>query len=297
MKKIIYLLIFLFSGNILFAQFDKPSFQIGVGLAEPYEQLKGSGYTTSTIYNNIPVTLIDTNLFKTNYGAKTGFSIFGSAKINFDKYDILRGTAFLGYTNFNTFEGSKYGNQIDGYISGPDTVYFAVPIDYSYSFNSFSFGFGLELAPTSFTNVFSPFFAGNVSFNVLSASLNRTKNNRDTVGFSATSFRIGVNLTAGIEAKFSPQFGLAIGYKYDLGNLLLRSSSNSNLADVYEWGASNANLNDDEGPYLSKLPNFLNDGWARMYSGQKKNINWGTFYIAVNFYPNMNAPKQDPKKK
>ncbi len=297
MKKIVSLLIFLLSGNLLFAQLDKPSFQIGIGLAEPYEQLHGSSYTTNTFFMHVPVTLIDSNLFKSNYGAKTGISIFGTGKINFDKYDIVRGTAFLGFTNFNTFETSVHGNQVDGYISGPDTVYFAVPIDYSYSFNSFSFGLGLEIAPTSFTNILSPFFGANLSFNVLTASLDRTKNGNDTVGFKADAFRIGVNFNLGLEAKLSPQFGLALGYKYDLGNLLLRTSNNGNLADVYEWGSSNANIYDDGGPYLSKLPNFLNDGFARMYNGQKKNINWGTFYIAVNFYPNMMSPKKEPKKK
>ena len=296
MKKIIYLFLFLLSANILLAQFDKASFQIGLGIAEPFEQLKGSSYTIDSLYQNIPVTLIDTNLFKTNYGAKTGFSIFGVGKINFDKYDILRGTAFLSYTNFNTFIGSRYGNQIDAGIINGNLVYFAVPIDYSYSFSDFSFGFGLEIAPTSFTNIFSPFFGGNFCLNFMTASLTRTKNNHDTVGFSANAFRMGVNLNAGIEAKFSSQFGMALGVKYDLGNLLLRTSVNGNLADNYEWGGSNGNFNDDGGLYLSKLSNFLYDGLNYSHYADKKNINWGTFYIALNYYPDFSNKTPAPKK-
>jgi hypothetical protein len=296
MKKLIILFVFLLSSNFILAQFDKPSFQIGIGLSEPFAQLKGDQYTINTSYQNIPVTIIDPNLLKTNYGAKTGFTIFGTGKINFDKYDILRGTAFLSYTNFNTFQGSKFGNQVDAFIDTNNNIFYApIPMDYSYTFSNFGFGFGIEVAPTSFTNVFSPYFGANLCFNVMSASLARTKNNRDTVGFSATGFRIGLNLNAGIEAKFTPQFGLAIGVKYDLGNLLLKSSSNGNLADVYEWGANNGNLNDDGGVYYSKLPNYLYDGFARQYNANKKDIDWGTIYIAVNFYPNF--AQTTPKKK
>ncbi|HEY5536228.1 MAG TPA: hypothetical protein VIL99_14990 [Ignavibacteria bacterium] len=295
MKKLTYLFILLSITNLSFAQFDKPVFQLGIGLAEPFENLKGSRFTIDTMYQNIPVTLVDSNLFKTTYGAKTGFTIFGSAKINFDKYNIIRGKAFLSYTNFNTFQSSVSGNQVDAFISNGNLVYFAVPINYSYSFNAFSFGFGLEIAPTSFTNVFSPYFGANMSFNVFSATLDRTKNNSDTVGFSSSGFRIGVNFDAGIEAKFSQNFGMALGIKYDLGNLLLSSSSNGNLAEVYEWGSRSASLNDGEGRYISKLSNFLSDGYGREYNGTAKKIYWGTIYLALNFYPNLNTTT--PKKK
>lgn len=301
MKYLKYLFFLLIFSTVAYSQFDKPVIQVGIGLSEPYDQLKGNNYLMNTnyTYNNVnyPLTIIDSNLYKEHYGAKTGFTAFGSIKINFDKYNIVRGVGFVSFTSFNAFQSKQYGNQI--YVNPNNQGdFFIAPQEYNYSFKAFSFGIGLEIAPTSFTKVFSPYFGANISFNSLSSTLERSPNSYDTVRFSATGFRIGVNFNAGIEYKFSKMFGMALGIKYDLGNLLLKNSVNSSTGDFYEWGRNNAGLNDEEGSFRSSLSNYLSNNFPQQYTGRKKNINWGTAYIAVNIYLDMQkkTTKKAPKK-
>ncbi len=298
MKRIIFLsfvsLIFLTGKS--YSQFDKPILQVGIGIAEPFDQLKGSSYLMFGTYQNTQLTLIDSNLYKNNYGAQTGFNAFGSIKINFDKYNIVRGVGFASFTGFNSFQSKKNGNQLYVNPNNPND-YFSAPQEYNYSFSAFSFGLGLEIAPTSFTKVFSPFFGANISFNSFSSTLERSPNSIDTVRFKAKGFRIGVNFNAGLEYKFSKMFGMALGVKYDLGNLLLRESSNSSNSDFYEWGRQNGNLNDDEGSFRSSLPNYLSNNFPLSYTSNKKNINWGTIYLAANIYLNTKKTTKKPTKK
>lgn len=281
--------------SISYSQFDKPIIRIGFGISEPFDELKGSNYLMNSFYRGFQLTLIDTNLYKTNYAAQTGINFFGAGKINFDKFNIVRGSVFLGFTSFNTFQTKKNGNQL--YLNPNDSNdYFLAPQQFDYSFSAFSFGFGLELAPTSFTKVFSPYFSANLVFNSLTSTLERSPSTYDTVRFKATGFRIGVNFDAGLEYKFSDMFGIAMGVKYDLGNLLLKESSGGSTADFYEWGRQNANLNDDEGVYRSSLPNYLSNNFPKQYTSNKKKINWGTIYLAFNIYLNTKTTKKPPKK-
>jgi hypothetical protein len=297
--KLLILAILLISANA-YSQFDKPILQFGFGISEPYEQLKGSSYLmfkTYNIYGNTyPLAIIDSNLYKEHYGAQTGLNFFGNIKINFDKYNIVRGLGFLSYNTFNTFQSRKNGNQI--YVNPSDTNnFFTSPQEYNYTFSVFSFGLGLEIAPTSFTKVFSPFFGANLSFNSMNSSLERSPNTYDTVKFDAYGFRIGVEFNGGLEYKVSKYFGLALGVKYDLGNLLMKESSNGSTSDFYEWGRTNANLNDDEGYFMSSLSNYLSNNFPKTYYAKKKNINWGTIYLAANIYLNTGKGKTTPKKK
>ena len=273
-----------------FAQLDKPVFQLSLGLAQPLDELAGNSFITKyqfTDPNNVVYyyDAVDTNLFKDNLGAKTGFSLQGSAKINLHKYSIVRGVGFIAFNSFNTFETSRTGTQLR-LLGG---TYTPVPIKYDYSISTFSIGLGLEVAPTSFTDIISPYIGANVSFNSFSSSLDRIEGTRtDTNRFSASSFRIGVNFNAGIEAKLSPQFGLAVGTQYNLGNLLLKQSPNlSPSDDIYEWGRTNSTLYDGEGSYYSYLQNAIaNNNNAPAYKSKDKKWNWASFYIALNFYPN-----------
>lgn len=279
-----------------FSQFDKPVLQVGIGISEPFDELKGSNYLMYGTYQNLQLTLIDSNLYKNHYGGQTGFHAFGSIKINFDKYNIVRGVGFASFTGFNMFQSKKTGNQVYVNPNNPND-YFSAPQEYNYSFTAFSFGLGLEIAPTSFTKVFSPYFGANISFNSLTSTLERNPNAYDTVRFKASGFRIGVNFNAGLEYKFSKMFGMALGVKYDLGNLLLKESSNSSTSDFYEWGRQNGNLNDEEGTFRSSLPNYLSNNFPQQYTSSKKKINWGTIYLAANIYLNTKTTKKSPTKK
>lgn len=291
----LFFLALIFASSLSFSQFNQPVLQVGIGISEPFDELKGSSYLMNGNYNNYQLTLIDSNLYKNHYGAQTGFHAFGSIKINFDKYNIVRGVGFIAFNGFNFFQSRKTGNQVYVNPNNPND-FFIAPQEYNYTFSAFSFGLGLELAPTSFTKIFSPYFGANISFNTLTSTLERSPNSIDTVRFTATGFRIGVDFIAGLEYKFSKMFGLALGVKYDLGNLLLRTTSNASTSDFYEWGRSNGDLNDDEGSFRSSLPNYLSNNFPSVYNGTKKKINWGTIYLAANIYFNT-AKKKAPSKK
>lgn len=292
MKKIILIVIlalFAFTSKG-FSQFDQPSFQLGVGLALPLDQLKGDNFLSTTTYNGFQVTQIDTsNFLRSNYGAKTGFSVFGKAKINFDKFNILRGVGSVGFTSFNAFQPAQSGNYVFNY----NNQVFLQPASYNYNLNAVTVGLGLEVAPTAFTSVVSPYFGGYISFNSFNAQLNRTENSYDTTRFQFSGFRIGVNLDAGLEFKINPQMGFALGFKYDFGNLLLKEKSSANISERYDWGRTNGSLWDDGGNFYANIGN-QNGG---LYSSQSKNMNWGTAYISVNFYPNAMNKTGSTKKK
>ena len=294
MKKLVLsVILFLFAVTQSYAQFDKPVLQFGVGLVQPFGDLKGDQYTINTPFPQNPsftTTRVDTALWASHYGAKTGFSIFGSGKINFDKYNIFRAVGTVSYNSFNSFQGAVNGNQVRVYYPN----YVAVPITYNYSFTNLGLGIGLEIAPTAFTNVVSPFIGANISFNSFTSTVTRNTTYNDSVSASVSGFRIGATLNAGIEAKFSPQFGGVIGVKYDLGNLLLRSTAGSSYGDVIQWGASNGNLNDEQGSYYSNVSNDQSDANYYQYQSKKKDINWGTIYIGLNYYINGGTT---PKKK
>lgn len=279
------------TSSTAFSQFDKPIIQFGLGISEPFNDLKGTYYNYG-FYKGIQTLNIDTNFIANNYGAKTGFNFFGAAKFNFDKYSISRGVISLNFNTFNTFEPNKNGNGIFTFISGNDTITTATPISYSYTFRNFSLGLGLEVAPLSFTNVVSPFFAANFNFNFLGATLSRMEG-FDTTTIDFSDFRLGVSFNTGIEFKFSKYFGMTLGIKYDIANLMLKNTYSS-VSDRIEWGRNNAPLNDAEGTFISSLPGFLSGSLPVQYTAKEKKINWGTIYIGFNLYLDT---KSKPKKK
>ncbi len=293
MKLIKYVLLVLFAVSVSYSQFDKTIIQVGIGITEPFGSTSKGTYYSNYTLGNYSVLGIDSNFMRNNYGLKTGIGFFGKAKFNFDKYAITRGVLFAGFNTFNTFEPSKSGNigvQVININNQIDTL--LTSVNYTYSFNSFSFGLGFELAPISFTSKFSPYFNANLAFNMLNGRLSRTENRVDSVTTSFSDFRIGVNFDAGMEFKISKQFGIALGVKYDLGNLLLKNT-NSGLADAIEWGKSNGSLNDEEGRFYSTIYGPVLTSARREVRSQKKDINWGTIYISANIY----LEKQKPTKK
>jgi hypothetical protein len=294
--KIFSIILFLIFSNCLFAQFNKPILQLGIGIAEPFDDMKGTYYRNVTL-NGIPLIAPDINLFSNNYGAKTGLYFFGKGKINFDKYNIFRAVGSISFNTFNAFESSKNGNTER--IVHIDTNVYVVPVSttFNYYFNTFSFALGLELAPFAFTNVFSPFFGANMSFNAFSSKLSRTGNGIDTISFSTSGFRIGFNFDAGIEAKLSKNIGMVLGIKYDLGNVLLKNTSGG-IAEAYDWGKTNASMNDEEGQYFTSIQSPLISSDLYLVNAKKKNINWGTIYLGVNIYfdTGKTAKKNSDKK-
>ena len=293
-KLLLQLILVLFISSLSFAQFDKPVFQFGFGIVQPQADLKGDQFVNYTNNYYTPVigstisgnfALVDSNLFANNYGAKTGIYIHGVGKINVDKYEIFRLIGELSYSSFNTFESAKSGFTPLFVRSGNNVTWQPYPISYDYSFGNFGIGLGVELAPTSFTKLMSPFFDAMVSMNFFNAKLTRTTGVNDTTSATFDAFRIGVKFGTGLEFKVSNQWGFVLGAKYDLGNLLLKSNDQVGLV---EWGRSGASINDEGGTFLSNLPYALGDFGYGQFNSKTKAIDWATFYIGVNFYPIVN---------
>jgi hypothetical protein len=280
--KIYFLVLFIILTSGLYSQFDKPVLQLGIGLVEPFDDLKGTYYRNVDTLG-LPLMGPNTDLYSNNYGAKTGLYFFGKGKINFDKYNIFRAVGSISFSTFNTFESSKNGNIARVVHIDTNTYIYPVGTTFNYTFNAFSISLGLEVAPSAFTNIFSPFFGANIVFNSFSSKLSRTGNGIDTITFSNSGFRIGFNFDAGIEAKFTKNIGMVLGVKYDLGNVLLKNTY-SGIADAYDWGSTNASLNDDEGQYFTSIQNPLLSSDLYLVNAKKKSINWGTIYLGINIY-------------
>ena len=298
MKRIIFLslvsLIFLTGKS--YSQFDKTILQLGIGVSEPFGDMKGTYYQFQPL-GSYQVLTVHPDLYVNNYGAKTGLNFFGSAKFNFDKFSITRGVLTAGFSTFNTFEQSKSGNigvEVITINNQLDTILSSA--SYNYSFNNFNIGLGLEVSPLAFTNVVSPYFGASFNFNFFNTSLSRTENRIDSVSFKTSDFRIGVELNAGIEAKLSKTFGLVLGVKYNLGNLLLKQTA-SDIASRHEWGKTNATMNDEEGQFYSSLSNPVLTSTARTYIAKQKKINWGTVYLGINLYLSSKKTTKKPTKK
>ncbi len=263
------------------AQFDKASFELTFGISQPYDELHADDYIN---INQDGYIYVDSNLFANNLGAVTGIQFSGSAKINFDKYSITRALITLGYTSFNTFQATRTGTTLLKFVNN---TYEQRQVTYDYGFNDFSIGLGLEIAPTSFTNIVTPFFNANFNFNFFNAELTRTTSIYDSNNAKLNSFRMGVNFNTGIEAMINKNIGVVAGLKYDLGNLLLEDTQRDGFI---EWGSQNASINDANGRYISNLYYPIGEAYNYFQSSEKK-INWGTAYIGVTFYPFSDSKK------
>lgn len=300
MKLLKFLILLLVFTSVSYSQFDKFILQLGIGIAEPFGDMKGNYYNYTTLqFTGFQYIHADTNLLTNHYGAKTGLFFFGVGKVNFDKHSITRGTLGIAINTFNLFELRKSGN-IGKLFQNPnnneiDTL--PVGADFNYTFNVYSFSLGLEVAPLSFTNKVSPYFGARFSFNSMNADLSYTSNNIDTTKFSASEFRMGVVFDAGIEVKVSKTIGIALGANYNLGNLLLKNTSSS-ISDNYEWGKTNSSINDEEGQFWSSIYNPVINSINKLYNSKQKLINWASFYLGINIYFNTGKTtnKKAPKK-
>lgn len=294
MKKLfLFCLLIIFVPISVYSQLDQWSFQLSVGISEPRKDLKGEIYRDD-FYNGMPVTYISDDFISNNYGAKTGFSFIGSAKINFDKYNIFRAIASLSYDNFNSFTGDRSTNTtIQYYNNQGQLTTTTTPVTYSYHFNNFGIGIGLEVAPLSFTKIVSPFFSAKGKFNFLSAGLVRTLSASDSLKANFSSFRIGAELNAGLEFKINQNFGFVAGINYNFANLLLKNTQTS-LASAVGFGRDNLEINDAEGWYFNSLSNPIYNNIPYQKYSRNKDIQYWTIYLGVNFY--LDQPGKNKKK-
>ena len=269
-----------------FAQAGQFSFQGNIGLVFPYDQLKGSEYVR---YDSAGYVFIDSSLFGKNFAAQPGIMFSGSAKVNFDNYEITKAVFSFSFSGFNSFQSKRSGTTLVRFVNN---TYQPRPIEYDYSFSNVGLGIGLEVAPTSFTKLISPYFGANFNFNFFTADLSRRSGFSDSISANLNSFRMGVDFNAGIEFRINESIGIVAGAKYDLGNLLLSET----VRDGYiEWGSKDANLNDEEGRYISNLYYPVGEGY-NYFQSDKKKMNWGSFYLGVTFRPFYEKPSQKKPK-
>jgi hypothetical protein len=268
------------------AQAGKFIFQGAFGLVFPYDQLEGDDYV---VYDSDGYVFIDSSLFANNFGAQPGMMFSGSAKVNFDNYAITRAVFSVAFSGFNSFQAKRSGTTLVRFVNN---TYQPRPIEYDYSFSNVALGIGIEIAPTSFTKLISPFFNANFNFNFFTADLSRRSGYSDSIGVNLNSFRMGVNFNTGLEVMINNSIGVVAGVKYDLGNLLLKDTQRDGYI---EWGSKDASLNDEYGRYVSNIYYPIGEGYNYFESNQKK-LNWGTAYIGINFNPFDEKPaKKKPK--
>ncbi|HQY20350.1 MAG TPA: hypothetical protein PK294_06715 [Ignavibacteria bacterium] len=290
MNKLIFTFLFIFLVFFIqkssVSQFDKPVVQLSFGMSNPYDELRGDSYVS---FDTLGFIFIDSSLFANHLGGQIGIQLAGAVKINFDKYSISRGVFSLAFNNFNTFQSRQSGTTLVKFINN---TFQQRPVEYNYDFNSFTMGFGLEIAPTSFTNIVSPFFNSNLTLNFLSAELTRVTSFNDSNKVSLSSFRMGLNFNAGIEVKVSSNVGFVAGIKYDLANLIYKET----LRDGFiEWGSSSGNINDAQGRYISNIYYPIGEAY-NYFESKEKEINWGTAYIGININLFSDSPKKKTKK-
>lgn len=259
-----------------------------VGLVFPYDELKGDDYVT---YDRDGYVFVDSALFADHLGAQPGIYIAGTIKYGIDKHSITRLVGTLTYNGFNSFQPRRSGTTLVRFVNN---TYQQRSIEYDYGVNNVGLGLGLEIAPTSFTNLISPFFGANFNFNFFSADITRRSGFNDSVGANLNSFRMGVSFTGGLEFNINKTVAVSAGIRYDLGNLLLKETKRDGYI---EWGSRDANLNDENGRYISNLYYAIGEGYNFFQSKQKK-MNWGTAFLSLSFRPFDDKPakKKAPPK-
>jgi len=93
LSAILFALLLVFSNNVN-AQFNNVVLQIGAGIVEPMGDLKGT-YYQDNLFRNYSLFSVNKDFMTNNFGAKTGFGLFGKGKINFDKFNF-----YLCYQTF-----------------------------------------------------------------------------------------------------------------------------------------------------------------------------------------------------
>ena len=82
--------------------------------------------------------------------------------------------------------------------------------------------------------------------------------------------------------------GVVLGIKYDMANLLLKDDARG-FNERAIFGKEGIPINDKGGPYWSNLPYFAGE-YPGEFEGKSKRINFGTIYLAINFYPKITTP-------
>lgn len=204
-----------------------------------------------------------------NYGVKTGFGSQIYFKLTTDKKGRLHPYFTLGYDLFlNTDNTAAYipanilnqwpqDSSVNTSVSGKSKMYL----------HNFSAAVGFEYAFYSKTK-WTPYVNFDFGLNMLFGTYKQTPSSTgQEVSYTYKNApRLGLGLGAGVNGRLTKNFGIAIGVKYKLPNLLLKDSkSSTEVNKMY--------INDKEdialSPNLSKDRNMM---YLQLYVG-------ATFFI------------------
>lgn len=204
-----------------------------------------------------------------NYGVKTGFGSQIYFKLTTDKKGKIRPYFTLGYDLFlNTDNNNAYiPNNILSQWPNDSAVNGTTPGKSKMYLHNFSAAVGFEYAFYSKTK-WTPYVNFDFGLNMLFGTYKQTPNNTGMeVSYTYKNApRLGLGLGAGVNGRLTRNFGIAIGVKYKLPNLLLKDSK-------YSTEVNKMYINDKEdvalSPNLSKDRNMM---YLQMYLG-------ATFFI------------------
>lgn len=187
-----------------------------------------------------------------NFGARYGYGFFVLGKKTFMNYQNIR-LVFMGAANF--FSNNKFTSK----VSDNGKINYQV----------YSIGAGFE---NSFTPSFKikPYLGAEILVNAITG--HATFTNDDTVYVDLKinpSFRVGVNLSAGIEYLFSDKVGLNFGINLTSANLLFKQSHVS------------------EEQYVVYLRDRRRSDIKLYLSGYKQFL-FTSFYMGINIYFGIN---------
>lgn len=209
-----------------------------------------------------------------NYGVKYGVGSAAYFKLVTDKKGRIRPYFTFGYDLFlNTDNNNAYlKNNIttEWPVKDSTGVVGAVPGKSKMYFHNFHASLGFEYAFVNKTR-WTPYANFDFGMNIMFGTYKQTPNSSgDEVEFTYKSAtRLGLGLGFGVNGRFTKSFGIAIGIKYKLPNLLLKDSKYSNEVNKFyindkEDTGLNAGLNKDRN--MMYLQFYLG---AAFYIGKK----------------------------
>ncbi len=200
-----------------------------------------------------------------NYGVKMGFGTQIYMKLNTEKKGRLRPYIMLGYDLFMNSDNSTAYIKANFLPVWPDTIS-STPGKSKMWLHNFSAAVGFEYAFVN-KSTWTPYANFDIGLNMLFGTYRQTPNSTG-VEVSYTykqAARLGLGLGGGVNGRLTKAFGIAIGVKYKLPNLLLKDSKKTFELNKLE-------INDKEDSGLS--PNLTKD----------RTMMYLQFYVGATFF-------------
>lgn len=200
-----------------------------------------------------------------NYGVKTGFGTQIYMKLNTEKKGRLRPYIMFGYDLFMNSDNSTAYIKANILPQWPDTLS-STPGKSKMYLHNFSAALGFEYAFVN-KSTWTPYANFDFGLNMLFGTYRQTPNSTGVeVSYTYKQApRLGIALGGGVNGRLTKAFGLAIGVKYKLPNLLMKDSKRSTEVNKLE-------LNDKEDTGLSSS------------LSKDRTIMYLQFYVGATFF-------------